>query len=172
MIPRRLLHSPAARISALAGSGLLAAMLLAGCSASSGSNGSSGSSDSSGSSGSSGDQAAASGSNGGSSSGTADASTMKDGEYSATGHYTSPGGDSAVAVTLTLKSGVVTKVTVTPKAENPTAQQYESMFSSGVSGKIVGKKITELNVTKISGSSLTSQGFDKAIADIEQQAAA
>jgi uncharacterized protein with FMN-binding domain len=160
VITHRLLRSPAARISALAASGMFAALVLAGCSAPSG--GATGSSSSS----SGGSKASAS------DSGAVDASTLKDGQYSATGHYTSPGGDSAVAVLLTLKGGMVTKVTVTPKAQNPTAQQYESMFSSGVAGKIVGKKITDLNVTKVSGSSLTSQGFDKAIADIERQAAA
>lgn len=161
MISHRLLRSSTARISAVAGSSLFAAMLLAGCTTQAGSStGSSGSS----SSGTANAPAA--------DSGTVGASTLKDGQYSATGHYTSPGGDSAVAVALTLQGGMVTKVTVTPKAENPTAQQYESMFSSGIAGKIVGKKISELNVTKVSGSSLTSQGFDKAIADIEQQASA
>jgi uncharacterized protein with FMN-binding domain len=96
--------------------------------------------------------------------------TFKDGTYTATGHYTSPGGDSAVAVKLTLKGGTVTAVTVTPKAENPTAQSYESNFASGVGGEVIGKKLTELNVTTVSGSSLTSQGFDKAVADIEARA--
>lgn len=96
--------------------------------------------------------------------------SLKDGHYSALGQYTSPGGPSAVSVDLVLAGGIVKDVTVTPKAENPTAQQYESRFASGVRGQVVGKRITELNVTKVSGSSLTSQGFDKAIAAIEAKA--
>ncbi len=98
--------------------------------------------------------------------------SFTDGRYTQRGDYTSPGGASAVDVTLTLKSGVVTAMTVTPRAENPTAQSYESRFASGVNALTVGKKLTELNVTTVSGSSLTSQGFDKAIAAIEQRAAA
>ncbi|MCU1475261.1 FMN-binding protein [Amnibacterium sp.] len=98
--------------------------------------------------------------------------TFKDGTYSDLGRYTSPGGASAVAVTLTLKQGVVTALEVVPKAENPTASGYESRFASGVGGTVIGKPITALNVTVVSGSSLTSQGFDAAIAAIEAKAAA
>lgn len=96
--------------------------------------------------------------------------TFRDGTYTATGDYVSPGGPSAVAVKLTLKDNMVTAITVTPKAENPTAVSYETRFSSGVSGLVVGKRISELNVTKVSGSSLTSMGFDRAIAAIEARA--
>jgi uncharacterized protein with FMN-binding domain len=97
---------------------------------------------------------------------------LKDGTYSALGRYTSPGGPSAVDVELTLKSDTVTAIKVTPKAENPTAQGYEGKFASGVGTKVIGKKLSELNVTKVSGSSLTSQGFDRAIEAIEKQASA
>jgi uncharacterized protein with FMN-binding domain len=98
--------------------------------------------------------------------------TFRDGTYTATGHYISPGGPSAIAVKLTLKDNKVSTVTVTPKAENPTAISYETRFASGVSALVVGKRITELKVTKVSGSSLTSMGFDKAIAAIEERATA
>ena len=99
-------------------------------------------------------------------------SSFKDGSYSSLGRYTSPGGASAVDVKLTLQHNVVTAIKVTPKAENPTAISYESRFASGVGGLVVGKKLTELKVTKVSGSSLTSMGFDKAISAIEAQAKA
>jgi uncharacterized protein with FMN-binding domain len=95
---------------------------------------------------------------------------FKDGTYTARGDYTSPGGASAVDVTVTLKDDTVTAVKVVPKAENPTAQGYESQFASGVGSQVIGKKLSELNVTKVSGSSLTSQGFDRAIEAIEKQA--
>jgi uncharacterized protein with FMN-binding domain len=97
---------------------------------------------------------------------------LKDGDYSATGDYQSPGGASAVAVSLTLKGGTITALKVVPKAENPTAQQYESQFASGVNAVAVGKKISGLQVGAVSGSSLTSQGFEAALADIEKEAAA
>ena len=75
-------------------------------------------------------------------------------------------------VTLALKQGVVTSVKVVPKAENPTASGYESQFASGVGAKVVGKRLSDLNVTVVSGSSLTSQGFDAAVAAIEAKAKA
>ncbi|TDS77152.1 FMN-binding protein [Amnibacterium kyonggiense] len=97
---------------------------------------------------------------------------LKDGSYTATGHYQSPGGDSAVEVTVTLKSGTISAVKVVPKAADPTAQQYEAQSASGISGVAVGKRIDGLQVGAVSGSSLTSQGFEKALAEIRTEAAA
>ena len=101
---------------------------------------------------------------------SASGTSFTDGDYSATGAYNSPGGQSEIEVRLTLKSGVVTALTVVPKAENPTAKTYEQQFASGVDALVIGKKLTDLNVTTVSGSSLTSQGFDAAIATIEAKA--
>jgi uncharacterized protein with FMN-binding domain len=103
--------------------------------------------------------------------GSSAAADLKDGSYTATGHYQSPAGDSMVAVTVTLKSGTITAVKVIPKTANPTAQQYESQFASGVGAVAVGKKIAGLQVGAVSGSSLTSQGFEKALAQIRTEAA-
>jgi len=110
------------------------------------------------------------GASGSSASGGSASGPFTDGTYTARGDYTSPGGPSAVDVRLTLKGDTVTAIKVTPKAENPTAQSYEGRFASGVGAKVIGKKLSELNVTKVSGSSLTSQGFDRAIEAIEKQA--
>jgi uncharacterized protein with FMN-binding domain len=101
---------------------------------------------------------------------SASAASFKDGTYTALGKYVSPGGPSAVDVTLTVKKNVVSAVKVVPKAENSTAQSYESRFASGVSAQVVGRRLDELNVTKVSGSSLTSQGFDRAVEAIAARA--
>jgi uncharacterized protein with FMN-binding domain len=103
---------------------------------------------------------------------SASAASFKDGTYTALGKYVSPGGPSAVDVTLTVKKNVVSAVKVVPKAENSTAQSYESRFASGVSAQVVGRRLDELNVTKVSGSSLTSQGFDRAVEAIAARAKA
>lgn len=146
---------PVRTAAALAGASL-AAIALAGCSDHASADGGSGSaSPSSGAAG-----------------GTGPSGPFKDGTYTARGDYTSPGGASAVDVKVTLKDDRVTAITVTPKAENPTAQGYEGRFASGVGAKVIGKKLSELNVTKVSGSSLTSQGFDRAIEAIERRASA
>jgi uncharacterized protein with FMN-binding domain len=149
----------AARTAAALAGLSFTALALAGCSGGASADGPAGATSSSASSGSAGSSGSASG-------------PLKDGTYTARGDYISPGGASAVDVKVTLKADTVTAVTVTPKAENPTAQGYEAKFAAGVGAKVRGKKLSELNVTKVSGSSLTSQGFDRAIEAIEKQAAA
>ncbi|NRG39921.1 FMN-binding protein [Rathayibacter sp. VKM Ac-2835] len=106
------------------------------------------------------------------STGAAATGAYADGTYEADGSYTSPGGNESVGVELTLESGVVTAVTVTPESENPTGQEYQSRFASGISGEVVGKSLDELDVTKVSGSSLTSGGFNDAVETIKADAAA
>lgn len=106
------------------------------------------------------------------STGTDSTGAYADGTYEADGSYTSPGGNESVGVELTLESGVVTAVTVTPESENPTGQEYQTRFASGISGEVVGKSLDELDVTKVSGSSLTSGGFNDAVETIKADAAA
>ncbi|MBO0983989.1 FMN-binding protein [Rathayibacter sp. SD072] len=99
-------------------------------------------------------------------------SAYADGTYDAEGAYTSPGGNETVGVELTLEGGVVTAVTVTPQSENPTGEQYQERFASGISGEVVGVPLDELDVSVVSGSSLTSGGFNDAVETIKADAAA
>jgi uncharacterized protein with FMN-binding domain len=103
---------------------------------------------------------------------TSSASSYKDGTYSEIGHYDSPAGNASITVAVTLASGVVTKVKVTPHATNPTAKIFQGEFVDGISAVVVGKKIDSLNVSKVSGSSLTSTGFNEAIGKIKTDASA
>lgn len=103
---------------------------------------------------------------------TTASSTYADGTYEAEGSYTSPGGNETVGVSITLEGDVVTAVTVTPESENPTGTQYQTKFSSGIAAVVVGKDIDELDVSKVSGSSLTAAGFNDAVETIKADAAA
>jgi uncharacterized protein with FMN-binding domain len=100
------------------------------------------------------------------------ASTYKDGTYSADGTYESPAGLARITVKVTLAKDVVKAITVDGHATDATAKSYQGAFDSGIAGKVVGKKIDSLNVTIVSGSSLTSGGFDEAIKKIEASARA
>ena len=100
------------------------------------------------------------------------ASVYKDGTYSATGSYGSPGGEDQVAVTLTLTDDIITDVTVTPSAQDGTSRRYQSRFVSGYKQYVLGKNIASVNLTSVSGSSLTPIGFDNALAQIKAQAKA
>lgn len=95
------------------------------------------------------------------------------GEYEASGDYVSPGGTQTVEVELTLESdGTITELEVDGQADSGNSAVFQKKFEEGINDLVVGKKITELNVSKVSGSSLTSEGFNAAIDDIISQAQA
>ncbi len=108
-----------------------------------------------------------SGTDGGSSS-----ASFNDGAYEAEGEYSNPSGLSKVKVELTLANGKISDIAVTPEATNGTSKGYQAKFAGGISGEVVGKSLDELNVSKVSGSSLTSQGFNLAIDQIKADATA
>jgi uncharacterized protein with FMN-binding domain len=98
---------------------------------------------------------------------SAPASVYKDGNYSATGTYKSPGGSETLRVTLDLSDDVVTDLAVTSVKIDSTAAAYEAAFEGGIQAIVVGKNIDSLNVGPVAGSSLTSVGFNRAITTIK-----
>jgi uncharacterized protein with FMN-binding domain len=96
----------------------------------------------------------------------------KDGTYTASGNYTSPGGAEKIGVMVTLAGNKITSATVTSEAGDAEASLYQSQFISGIKPLIIGKNIATVHVSRVSGSSLTSQGFNDAIQQIENQAKA
>jgi uncharacterized protein with FMN-binding domain len=96
--------------------------------------------------------------------------TYADGTYSADGSYNAPSGTESITVELTLADDKITAITVTPHATDPTAKGHQAEFVSGIADETVGKDIDTLNVTRVSGSSLTSGGFKIAVEAIKEQA--
>lgn len=94
----------------------------------------------------------------------------KDGIYSADGNYVSPNGTETVGVKLTLAGGKVTDVQITQHPSNPNTRKFQGQFAGGIADQVVGKNIDELNVSKVAGSSLTSGGFNQALAKIKSEA--
>ncbi|MBT8161096.1 MULTISPECIES: hypothetical protein [Arthrobacter] len=94
----------------------------------------------------------------------------KDGTYSADGDYFSPNGGETVGVQLTLSGNAISAVDITVHADNPNTQKYQGEFKDGIAAQVVGKKLDEINVTKVAGSSLTSGGFNKAVEKIKSEA--
>lgn len=97
-------------------------------------------------------------------------STYKDGTYSATGSYQSPGGGEKITVSITLKDDTVTASTVSQKANNPDGEEYQSEFARNYKSQVVGKKLSAIKLSRVSGSSLTSQGFNAALEQIRTKA--
>ncbi|HET8884228.1 MAG TPA: FMN-binding protein [Candidatus Saccharimonadales bacterium] len=96
----------------------------------------------------------------------------QDGTYTATGEYFSPGGRESITVSVTLDNGEITESTVTPHAESGEAKDFQERFASGYKEFVTGKNIDEVSVSRVAGSSLTSGGFNDALEQIKDDAAA
>jgi uncharacterized protein with FMN-binding domain len=94
---------------------------------------------------------------------------FKDGQYSATASYNSPGGIQQIGVTVTLTADKVTAAALDLKAEG-IAKTYQTLFQSGYLPQVVGKDISTISLGAVAGSSLTGGGFNTALDQIEAQA--
>ncbi len=99
-------------------------------------------------------------------------STFKDGSYSAVGNYNSPGGAEEIGVTVTVKDDVITDATVKVMATRPASKNWQTTVSSNIKSAVVGKKLNDVVLDKVSGSSLTPKGWNDAISKISSQARA
>ncbi len=100
------------------------------------------------------------------------AETYADGTYTAEGTYSTPESVETITVTVTLENDTVTDVEVTGSPQKAESKQYQGQFIGGIADEVVGKDIDEISVSRVAGSSLTSGGFNQAIEEIKQQAAA
>jgi uncharacterized protein with FMN-binding domain len=98
--------------------------------------------------------------------------TYADGTYTAEGSYSTPGGEESIQVELTVADDVVTDVTVTPQASGGNAARFQDEFASGIADEVVGAELADLSVDKVSGSSLTGDGFNAALDAIRADAEA
>jgi len=96
--------------------------------------------------------------------------TYKNGTYSLTQSYFTPGGPEDMGVSVTLKNDVITGATVTNEAKGGTAIQYQNLFIQSFKSVVVGQKIQDLNLSRVSGASLTTGGFTAALAKIMTKA--
>ena len=75
-------------------------------------------------------------------------------------------------MTVTLESGVITEAQVVSQAVAPVSKSMQADFIANFKPEVVGKNIDEVQVGKVSGSSLTGIGFNAAVEDIKVQASA
>lgn len=102
---------------------------------------------------------------------TAD-SEYNDGEYSAEGDYTSPGGAENLGVTITLKDGIIENAEVETMGSRPNTVRFQGIFKENFKQLVVGKDIDDVKLDKVSGSSLSPKGFNDALEKIKTQAKA
>lgn len=97
------------------------------------------------------------------------ASTYTDGTYYATKSYRTPDGTYEMTVGLTVKGDTVTNSTVTYDSEG-TRSSYSKRFNSGYQNQVIGKDLGSINLSRVSGSSLTTAAFNNALSSIKSQA--
>ena len=98
--------------------------------------------------------------------------TYKNGTYEATGSYSTPGGRESIDLTVTLADGVITNTTVSGSGLTSDSREHQAEFASGYKSLVVGKNIDEVSLSRVAGSSLTSNGFNDALEQIKTDAKA
>ena len=94
----------------------------------------------------------------------------KDGTYSAIGNYTAPSGPEEIGVSLTLSNNTITDATVEAKATIEASKNFQRRFVNNYKQFVIGKNINDVKLDKVAGASLTSKGFEVALANIMDQA--
>lgn len=105
-------------------------------------------------------------------SGSTDTSSYKNGTYKANGSYLSPGGRESIDLTVTIKNGVITNTELVQNATDRDAREYQAEFAKGYADLVVGKEVNSVKLSRVAGSSLTSNGFNSALDQIKQDAKA
>lgn len=96
--------------------------------------------------------------------------SYRDGSYTASASYLAPSGTEKIDVEVRLSDDVITSLTVTPHAYDRNAARFQEQFVDGISDAVVGEDIDLLAINRVAGSSLTSGGFNTALAEIKDQA--
>jgi hypothetical protein len=99
-------------------------------------------------------------------------SSYKNGTYVATGSYSTPGGRESIELTVQISNDIVTATSLKQNAMTGEAKEYQQRFASGYKDLIVGKDINEVSLSRVAGSSLTSNGFNTALEQIKTDATA
>lgn len=82
--------------------------------------------------------------------------------------YRTPAGDEEVKVVATIDGqGIVKKVDLEFVTHAPKSKVFQDMFAAGIAEQVVGKSIKDVKVGVVNGSSLTANGFNNAIDQIE-----
>lgn len=92
-----------------------------------------------------------------------------DGTYNSQISYRTPEGNYSMNVTLTVMNDMV-KTANTVFDSRTARDSYTKKFSKSYTTQVTGKDIDNINLSRVGGASLTSEAFNKAVADIKNQA--
>lgn len=102
---------------------------------------------------------------------TSPSTTYKDGTYTANGSFYTPDGTEQIGVTVALASNKITNVSIdSSMIYSGTSVEYTSLFADGINQAVDGQNISNVQVGRISGASLTPIGFNNALETIKNDA--
>lgn len=100
----------------------------------------------------------------------AQTSNYNDGKYNTEVEYYSPNGVEKIVLTVVLKDNTVQKITCDNIPSSNASYLYQNQFKKSCEKEVKGQKIADLNITRVSSSSLTLNGFLIAVEKIKDQA--
>lgn len=103
---------------------------------------------------------------------TTTSTTYKDGTYSATGSYLTPGGRESVDLTVTIKDGIIISTVLDSSGTSRDSREYQAVFAQSYKSQVEGKNADRVSLSRVAGSSLTSNGFNMALDQIKTDAKA
>lgn len=74
-----------------------------------------------------------------------------------------------IAVSFTLEGDVIKEVHVNYDNGKGPANDYQKRFENTYKTEVIGKKLSEVSLARVGGASLTSGGFNEAVAQIKAQ---
>ncbi|NJL96213.1 hypothetical protein HC766_00725 [Candidatus Gracilibacteria bacterium] len=99
-------------------------------------------------------------------------SQFTDGTYKEEGTYRIPrGADEEIVVNLTLEDDIVTDLSVELFATEGQSLIHQNNFRKGFNAdELIGKNLEEISLSRVTGASLSTAAFNKAISSIQSQA--
>jgi uncharacterized protein with FMN-binding domain len=97
-------------------------------------------------------------------------SGYKDGTYTSTSGYYVPHSSESIDVTLTISNGVITNASIQNSEGDNVSARYQEDFAASYKSHVVGKSISGLKLSIVSGASDTTLGFNDALSQIASEA--
>lgn len=95
-----------------------------------------------------------------------------DGTYTATGSYATPESTESIDLTVTLVNSTITNISIQNSGNVRESRDYQQRFMHNCTNLVVGKDINSVSLSRVAGSSLTSNGFNAALDQIKADATA
>jgi uncharacterized protein with FMN-binding domain len=99
--------------------------------------------------------------------------SYKNGTYFANGSFNTPDGRTQIGVTLTIADDTITAVSIDGSGiDSRESVQYTQRFINGIDQLVIGKNVSSVSISRVSGASLTPVGFNAALETIKNDARA